>query len=384
MAANKDPFSTREPLGAKLISKSDPTKAKVEIWFVHGLTGNRVETWTHKNKCFWPELIAADFPDARVITYGYDANVIDFSKSWANAEQSSIRTYGEGLVYALRNFHHPPSGAPKLPYVPTYIIAHSLGGLVVEQALLLSTKSDQTLHEIAANVGGILLMGTPHQGSEIAKWGVVLRKLIPTAFRSTNKQVLEALKERSEVGRTLQSDFQQEAKHGKLSHITLVSFYETKIMPNLKRRIVEEESAILPADFKVGMSGDHVSMVRFTGADDSEYVKVRGQLTALLSPNEEREEVPDKPRQRGKARKPSTSISQQGVSIGKMTGGTLTGGGKQTAVAGDWNYRNRVKNYLGHDGYDDSESDEDGIDESSDGSTEDGEDDDEGDGEGEK
>ena len=323
------------------------------IWFVHGLTGNRVETWTHKNtKCFWPELVAADFPNARVITYGYDANVIDFSKSWANAEQSSVRTYGEGLVNAVRNFHQGQAGVPKLSYVPTYFIAHSLGGLVVEQALLLSTKADKTLHEITPNVKGILFMGTPHQGSKIAKWGFVLRKLIPTSFRSTNKQVLEALKQKSEVCRSLEGGFQQEAKHGKLRHVTLVSFYETKVMPNFSNRIVDEESAILPADFKVGLSGDHVSMVRFTGPDDSEYVKVRGQLTAVLSPDMEREEAPEQPEKSKKPRKSGVSISQQGVSIGRMSGGTLTGGGKQTAVAGDWNYKNRVKNFNGRDGYD--------------------------------
>ena len=46
------------------------------IWFVHGLTGDQESTWTHSNGTFTPDLILAQFPTARVITYGYDANAM--------------------------------------------------------------------------------------------------------------------------------------------------------------------------------------------------------------------------------------------------------------------------------------------------------------------
>ena len=43
------------------------------IVFVHGLTGNRETTWTHKEaKVFWPQaFLARDLPNTRILTFGY-------------------------------------------------------------------------------------------------------------------------------------------------------------------------------------------------------------------------------------------------------------------------------------------------------------------------
>src|SRR6266487_5292021 len=119
----------------------------VSIVFVHGLQGNSRDTWTHKalsgqgdkskvevekkkqkprltqlfrvqrqisgpkttteeqnavgeDSVFWPEcLLPVDFPDARILTYGYDTQISNFFKGPAN--QSHILAQGRDFLNQL-------------------------------------------------------------------------------------------------------------------------------------------------------------------------------------------------------------------------------------------------------------------------------------------
>lgn len=250
----------------------------ISIWFVHGLTGNRQKTWTHeKTNAFWPEILASDFPQARVITYGYDANIVNFAKDWQNASTEGLRSYGLGLAFAVRDWLLNQTARS------IYFIPHSLGGLVVEQALLECIGSDESLHDVVRSTKGIMFMGVPHLGSHLAKWGSILRKLIPESIRSTNRKALDALKTNSELCHNLDHQFQREAKHGKLKNIGLFSFYETQKIRGFTNLVVPEKSAILKGDPSLPIEGDHKSMTRFSGPGDPEYCKVKGQLMSWLS-----------------------------------------------------------------------------------------------------
>lgn len=70
------------------------------VVFVHGLTGNRENTWTDKGTgVFWPEaLLKNDVPEARIITFGYDADVVHF---WSMASQNRIGNHAQNLVNVL-------------------------------------------------------------------------------------------------------------------------------------------------------------------------------------------------------------------------------------------------------------------------------------------
>ena len=78
-------------------SNGDPS-----IVFIHGLTGGRESTWTAKGAAAcWPEVfLPNDLPDARIITYGYDADVVNF---WSMASQNTVGDHGQKFLTSLTN-----------------------------------------------------------------------------------------------------------------------------------------------------------------------------------------------------------------------------------------------------------------------------------------
>lgn len=60
------------------------------VFFIHGLTGNRENTWSYQNGCFWPrQILPVGFPTARIRTLGYDADV---ARIWARPLQARSLT----------------------------------------------------------------------------------------------------------------------------------------------------------------------------------------------------------------------------------------------------------------------------------------------------
>lgn len=70
------------------------------IVFIHGLTGDQESTWTAKGAAAcWPGLfLLNDLPEAGIITYGYDADVVNF---WSMASQNTIGDHSQKLLSSL-------------------------------------------------------------------------------------------------------------------------------------------------------------------------------------------------------------------------------------------------------------------------------------------
>ena len=132
------------------------SEACVDIVFVHGLTGNAYNTWLHKETgIHWPsELLGQDFPDTRIMSFGYDADVVNF---WNPASKSRLSSHAENLVGDLvRERERTDTENRKILFV-----AHSLGGLVTEYALSHSRHAaEKHLHQLERCTAGIVFLGT--------------------------------------------------------------------------------------------------------------------------------------------------------------------------------------------------------------------------------
>ncbi|KAF2709069.1 hypothetical protein K504DRAFT_468277 [Pleomassaria siparia CBS 279.74] len=268
--------------GIKTIS--NPADADLDICFVHGLTGDRETTWTHSNGTFTPDLVRARFPSARIVSYGYDANVVGL---WKNASGEGLRGHGKALAYAISN-SRPNEEAKR----PLFFIAHSLGGLVTEQALLVSLEPNEPrLQSIAPCTVGIVFMGTPHSGSYLATWGYTLARLLHR-FRRTNKDLLSLLKQRSEVLKAVEEVFQRQlTADGVLKHVKVFCFYET-LAVDVVGFVVPEESATMLPHPNCGIDANHMDMTKFTSSHDPGFINLEGVLDDWIK-RDKRPKTPD-------------------------------------------------------------------------------------------
>ncbi|KAH7130806.1 Alpha/Beta hydrolase protein [Dendryphion nanum] len=271
-------YTTDGPTGIRVIA--DPPDATIDIVFVHGLTGSREKTWTHSNSVFWPgALLPEDIPRARIMTFGYDADVVRF---WSIASSNRLDDHGKSLAYAVLDQRDDDVVGKR----PIIFIAHSLGGLVCEEALNLSSKRP-ALQSILPNTLGIIFMGTPHGGSHVANWGTTVAKYV-NVFRGTNRDILQNLQPGSSDLLRTEQDFQQMLRRDNVK-LKIYCFYEALKMSDVVGKIVEQESAVLPAYDNCSIHADHRDMTKFTGRADPGYGSVRGVLQRWI--REGRDEI---------------------------------------------------------------------------------------------
>lgn len=84
--------------GLKIVyTPPDGVAPLVDIILIHGLNGNWRKTWLHpNNSVFWPrDLLANDLPGARVLSFGYNADV---AKWFGPVGVGSLRSHAISLL----------------------------------------------------------------------------------------------------------------------------------------------------------------------------------------------------------------------------------------------------------------------------------------------
>jgi len=174
------------------------------IVFVHGLTGHRDETWTATGADEpWPKsLLGKDIERARIITYGYDADVVHLTRP---AGQNTVREHAQNLVNDLASLRRDS----RIVNRPIIFVAHSLGGLVCQDALLLcNNPSEDAQRGILQSTRAIAFLGTPHAGADLAKFAAAVANIVACSMvKRPNRKLLGALKRNSEILTHIKQDF---------------------------------------------------------------------------------------------------------------------------------------------------------------------------------
>ncbi|KAH6684640.1 hypothetical protein B0J14DRAFT_573294 [Halenospora varia] len=253
----------------------DPSDAVVDIVFVHGITGHREHTWSSsKHSRPWPEtLLPSKIPEARIFSVGYDAAVL----GWRSKISSNrIGDHSKNLLAALATHRDGDHSSDR----PIIFVAHSLGGLVCEDALLSSKASpEEHLQKIINCTWGILFLGTPHSGSGFASAAGRLVPIIRPATR-TNLQIVNVLRRDSEVLARIQHEFHSLLRSRSIEGcqpIKITCFYEEVPLTGIGE-VVPKHSAIIPGYTAIGIHKDHKEMARFAIEDDPGFISVVGEL----------------------------------------------------------------------------------------------------------
>ena len=177
--------------------------AIVDIVFVHGLGGNAYTTWLHMGtNIHWPSaLLRKKVPDARIITFGYDADVVNW---WHEASTNRVTNHAECMIGELVRLREETKTEDR----EIVFVAHSLGGLVTEAVIYFSRHSPfEHIRQIEKNTVGIVFLGTPHLGADAAKWKAFATRLI-SVIKHANVNIVELLQPDSEMLAIVQKNFQ--------------------------------------------------------------------------------------------------------------------------------------------------------------------------------
>ncbi|KAI1389504.1 uncharacterized protein F4822DRAFT_427853 [Hypoxylon trugodes] len=190
-----------------------PENAEVVIVVVPGLAGHAYGSFKERSGSFmWIiDHLPKVLPRARVLLYGYESKIVD------GRVDLRISELGRMLWRVLELRENMIQGKP---YV---FIAHSLGGLVVKTALLMSSQEHS---QLSAATYGALFFGVPNLGMK-------QRHLLTIVKNYPAEELVANLAEGSEMLTNLNADFE---KHFARADSEIFSFYESEQSPILELR----------------------------------------------------------------------------------------------------------------------------------------------------
>jgi hypothetical protein len=159
-----------------------------------------------------------DLRGARVILYGYETQLYG-SRAFQDLEAlaSTLRLHLQALVTG-------DSSNAKPQIKPLIFIAHSLGGLVVKEAII-QMKRDKNQQALLDSIYGALFFGVPNQGMEIAS-------LFPMVKDQPNQALLHSLGKESQILRNQCREFPKAFDY---QDSEIICFYETEMSPTAAR-----------------------------------------------------------------------------------------------------------------------------------------------------
>lgn len=206
-----------------LVSPSPEEHHWIDVLAISGLGSHPFGSFVHKeDRSMWLiDRLPRDLSGARVLIYGYESG-LQHSNSLVQLDDLA-----SPLDSSIRRLLQSKNIKPLL------LIGHSLGGLLVKEALIRiceSTSSDEP--DPLTSILGILLFGAPNQGMDVDS-------LIPMVDNQPNRFLVESLSTMSSQISKLQS----RAFSGVLNRMKwldhkkcqLFCFYETELSPTAEK-----------------------------------------------------------------------------------------------------------------------------------------------------
>ena len=243
------------------------------IIFIHGLFGHPKNTWTAKNTTrsndiFWPHhLLPEVTPYARIITWGYDVRVESLLSATSRA---TLFQHAETLLVDIASVRQSAIETKR----PIIFVAHSLGGIVIKDALSQSKQEHTHLKEILGATIGIAFLGTPHRGSQAASLGKIAFEISRVLMQNPNLRILRALEDKSEILERISKSFSQLLNDS----ISIHSFHEELETKGVS--IVDASSSTLgySQETRSSLHANHRNMTKFTSAKDINFQRVSSAL----------------------------------------------------------------------------------------------------------
>ncbi|OJD31266.1 ankyrin repeat protein [Diplodia corticola] len=246
-------------------------QTEVDIVAVHGLGGGAFRTWTADERLWLRDFLPQTVPEARILTFGYN------SAAAFSGSASRIDDFALDLLNRLRANRRRARIDLKRK---TMFVCHSLGGIVLKQALILAHARSDLHGWFTDSTIGIIFMGTPHRGADVAYWSKVLGRFVNVfAGSKVRTDILHDLEPKSQTLGRLCELFVERAKS-----LAIYSFYERRKMAGINSLVVDEHSAILhlPNERSVPVEADHREICKFLTSSNQNYALVLDAILDLV------------------------------------------------------------------------------------------------------
>lgn len=145
----------------------------------------------------------------------------------------------------------------------------------------LDSEKLEHLRSIFVSTYGILFLGTPHNGADIAKWGTLLQSIcsavLPKKIMETSSQLVTSLRTNNETLQNINVLFTD-----MLPRFHIYFFHETRStdVKGTRQVIVDESSAspLVEGSERAGIEADHISMCKFEDENAPGYEVVADAL----------------------------------------------------------------------------------------------------------
>jgi protein SERAC1 len=237
--------------------------ARLDVLFVHGLTGDPFDTWTAgAEKEFWPKWLCDELVGVSVYTLGYPSGIFE---KWAKKEMNLHERANNMLEYLASH----GIGAR-----PIAMVCHSLGGILAKEMLRASKEcADDGWKLIAAQTRLAVFLATPHTGAALAS----TVKLIAPRLASSH---VDLLTNDSGYLTNLNQSYRDLANGGDIATIAYYEKFKTKDAV----LVVSAESADpgVGSTRPVAVDADHVSICKPATKDDLIFTSLCRHLKSVL------------------------------------------------------------------------------------------------------
>ncbi|TVY71301.1 Protein SERAC1, partial [Lachnellula suecica] len=245
--------------------RSKTFKDRAQFWKVRKQQGKDDSGNDGPAECMWiRDCLVPMFKDARIATYSYKSD-------WRDPDvKTNLRECANLFLNELLHYRQQENERQR----PIVLIGHSLGCVVIQQALF-SAASSRYFHDLGLSVAGIIFLGAPLRGSDAARWGTWLAQALH--YDST---ILKLLQKDSQPLFDIGRDFSD-------CRIDwdLVCFYEkqdAKFGP-FTVQIVKQQSASRLGKRMIPLDTNHCGLNKFSGEHDENFALVLPEIRRIVT-----------------------------------------------------------------------------------------------------